>query len=84
MAVNLGLPFDGTKLRDIRERAGLTRSDLATQCEANGRGVSSNHLYRLETNNSKPTAPLLKVLADTLGVEIDALLTSQPNSAVSA
>lgn len=84
MAVNLGLPFDGGKLRDIRERAGLTRSDLANRCENNGRSVSPNHLYRLEANSSKPTAPLLKVLADTLGVDIDALLTQQSESAVAS
>jgi transcriptional regulator with XRE-family HTH domain len=84
MAVSLGLPFDGGKLREIRERAGLTRRALAARCEGNGHAVSQNHIWRLETNYSRPTPPLLKVLADTLGVELDALLTPPGASAVAS
>lgn len=82
MAVTLGLQFDGGKLRDIRERAGLSTRDLADLCTANGYSVSQNHIWRLETGRSGTTAPLLKALAEALNVQIDDLLTQGDDSAV--
>lgn len=84
MPVSLRLPFDGGKLREIRERAGLTTRDLAARCKGNGHAVSQNHIWRLETGRSTTTPPVLKVLADTLGVEIDALLTPRNDSAAAS
>lgn len=75
MTEALALPFDGSKLREIRERAGLTRRDVASLCKVNGQTVSVNHLWRLETGKYRTSAPLLKALAAALSVEIDALLT---------
>ena len=74
--------FSGPKLRDLRERAGLSRRTLAERCKDAGRSVSVQHVVRVEKGQSRPTAPLLKAFADALKVEIDALLDE--DQAVSA
>lgn len=74
MAAHLQLPFSGARLRELREREGLTGAGLARRCTENGHPVSSQHVSRVETGPWIPSAPLLKALADALGVELDDLL----------
>jgi transcriptional regulator with XRE-family HTH domain len=62
----LRLPFSGARLREWRERAGLTQQELATQC-----GLSRFQISRWETGESKPgprsLEPLVRGLAAALG-----------------
>lgn len=45
----LRLPFSGDRLREWRERAGLTQQDLADAC-----GLSRFQISRWETGQAKP------------------------------
>jgi transcriptional regulator with XRE-family HTH domain len=74
MPAHLRLPFDREKLRDLRERKGLTCSGLARRCTENEHPVSAQHVARIEAGPWVPSAPLLKALADALDVKVDDLL----------
>lgn len=74
MAERLSLPFSGSKLRETRERAGLTRPVLAKKCEEAGCRVSPQHVGRLEDGPWRPRPPLLVALAKALKVQVDDLL----------
>ncbi len=56
----------GLKLRDLRQRAGLTQEQLSERA-----GVDRTTLARLETDVSVPTWPTVLALARTLGVKAD-------------
>jgi transcriptional regulator with XRE-family HTH domain len=62
----LGLPFSGARLREWRERAGLTQRELADKC-----GLSRSQISRWETGDAKPEPgslePLVRGLAEALG-----------------
>jgi transcriptional regulator with XRE-family HTH domain len=62
----LTLPFSGARLREWRERAGLTQKALADKC-----GLSRFQISRWETGDAKPEpgslVPLVRGLADALG-----------------
>lgn len=68
------LPFSGARLRDRRERAGLTQVDLSQRCTEAGSPVGQPHLSRLEAGEVLPSAPTLKLLADVLNITVDDLL----------
>ena len=74
MADRLSLPFSGTKLQTTREKAGFSRPGLVRQLKNNGYSVTSQQLGRIEVGASKPSAPLLKALADALDIDVDDLL----------
>jgi transcriptional regulator with XRE-family HTH domain len=57
------------RLREARERLGLTQRQLATICE-----LGEPQIYRYEAGRSEPTATHLKIVADKLGVTTDYLL----------
>jgi transcriptional regulator with XRE-family HTH domain len=57
------------RLREARERRGLTQRELANLCE-----LGEQQIYRYETGRSEPTATHLKLVADNLGVTTDYLL----------
>ena len=59
----------GERLKAIREKAGLTQSQLAERME-----VSDNHLSALERDISEPRADMLRKLSVVLGVTTDYLL----------
>ena len=59
----------GERLKAIRERAGLTQSQLAERMD-----VSVNHISALERNVSEPGAVMLRKLSIALGVTTDYLL----------
>jgi len=62
----LSLPFSGSRLREWRERAGLTQQELADEC-----GLSRFQISRWEIGTAKPRlsalAPLTPGLGDALG-----------------
>nr|WP_042186422.1 helix-turn-helix transcriptional regulator [Kibdelosporangium sp. MJ126-NF4]CEL17267.1 hypothetical protein [Kibdelosporangium sp. MJ126-NF4]CTQ91503.1 hypothetical protein [Kibdelosporangium sp. MJ126-NF4] len=60
---SLSLPFNGTKLRHWRERAGLTQQALAEKCE-----LSRYQISRWETGDAKPEPASLKPLVRGLAV----------------
>lgn len=71
---HLTLPFSREKLRELRERKGLGRTELINRCADLGRKVTTQHIGRIERGECLPSAPLLKTLADALDAEIDDLL----------
>lgn len=70
----LALPFSGAKLRELRERAGLTQQDLADASSAAGKPLTRTQITKWETNVNRPTAPGLRALTVALGCRIDDLL----------
>jgi transcriptional regulator with XRE-family HTH domain len=58
---SLSLPFNGVRLRQWRERAGLTQQRLAHAC-----GLSRYQISRWETGDSKPAPGSLKPLVEGL------------------
>jgi transcriptional regulator with XRE-family HTH domain len=75
------LPFSGERLRDVRERAGVSIGDLAARCAALNHPVSKVHISRVERGKCRPSAPLLKAFRLALEVELDALLDPAAKSA---
>lgn len=76
---SIKLDFSGTRLRELRERRGLTQEVLAQRCTDAGRSVSHTTVGRWESGENKPSAPMLPVLSSVLDVELDELLgTAQP------
>lgn len=70
----LSLPFSGDRQRTARERAGLSIGGLSARTAALGHPVHRSYLGRLERDEYKPSPPVLKVIADALGVDVDELL----------
>jgi transcriptional regulator with XRE-family HTH domain len=68
-----GRTVDGAKLRELREKAGLTGVALARQA-----GCTANHLYRIETLSTpgerwlsdRLAHQLIRVLSEVTGREI--------------
>lgn len=70
-------PISGDRLRELREQAELSQSDLAQMCTNAGCAVTQSQISRLEAGLHQPYIPLLKALAGALRVNVDDLL-SQP------
>lgn len=70
----ISLPFDPTRLRDQRERHGLTQEDLAQLTVDQGHPVERSTISHLENGRRSPLARTLKSLADALDIQIDDLL----------
>lgn len=77
----LSLPFSGKKLRDLRERAGLTRPGLAKRCADLGCSVTPQHIARLERDEHRPGPPLLVAFAQAIGRDVDDLLEPSAGAA---
>lgn len=60
--------FSGKHLRELRERAGVTRVDLAFACRRSEQSVMA-----WERDRMRPRPELLDQIAATLGVERDEL-----------
>lgn len=58
-----------TRLKDLREKKGLSQADLSAKA-----GIHYMHLSRYERGLSRPSADTLKRLADSLEVSGDFLL----------
>lgn len=65
----LALRFNGTKLRQCRERRGWHQIDLADACEKAGWRVSRARISRLETGAGSPSPPTLAVLVKVFEFE---------------
>jgi transcriptional regulator with XRE-family HTH domain len=70
------MPFQGSRLKEAREKKGLKQKELAALT-----GINEMHLSRLENDKSEPLAGYLEILATHLDVTADYLLglTDQPN-----
>jgi transcriptional regulator with XRE-family HTH domain len=63
----------GTRLRALRERAGMTQTGLAEKV-----GTDKYHISGWERNHDVPEAALVELLAAALGVTAAVLLTGRP------
>ena len=63
----------GTRLRSLRERAGLTQTELGQAV-----GVSQRNVATWERNSSVPAEAMVERLAVFLGVSVAEMLTGQP------
>jgi transcriptional regulator with XRE-family HTH domain len=61
--------FKGDRLREIREKRGLSQRELAERCN-----ISDLQVHRYEVGKNDPSASILGVMAGTLGVSTDYLL----------
>ncbi|MFO0662990.1 MAG: helix-turn-helix transcriptional regulator [Polyangiaceae bacterium] len=65
-------PNLGPRLRQARERAGLTQAELAEKAD-----VADATLSRIERNRFEPSMAIVKRLADSLRVGVDELLAGK-------
>lgn len=72
------LPFSPDRLREQRERAGLTQEDLANLTAERGQFVERSTISHIENGRRSPMARTLKALADALGITVDDLLAERP------
>ena len=63
----------GTRLRSLRERAGMSQSELAKKAL-----TDQSHVSRWERNATQPEIAIVERLAAVLGVSAVELLTGQP------
>jgi len=61
-------PGFGARLKDHRQRLGLSQADLAAA------GVSSSYVSLLENGHRQPTPDVARLLAERLGVDVEVLL----------
>lgn len=59
----------GSKIKNIRYNNNISQEDLAKMLK-----INRNHLSRIETNKSLPSAEVLARLADLFNISIDTLL----------
>lgn len=77
----ISLPFAGSKVRELRERQGLSQTRLAELCASHGRRVHPQQISRLEMGIDGPTPATFRALYLALGVEPDALLHTDETGA---
>ena len=63
------LKIDGPKVRELRDRRGLTLKDFAAQLD-----TDKTHLSRIERNLSQPSIRLRTRILERLGVQLDDIL----------
>lgn len=71
---SLSLPFRPARLRQARERAGLTQEGLAARTAHSACPVDRSSISHYEAGDRPPSAPALKSLADALQLPVDDLL----------
>lgn len=69
------LSFERRRLRELRERAGLSQEGLSDRTAVAGHRVNRSSIAHIENGRRSPLASTLKALADGLGVKVDDLLT---------
>ncbi|MFD4788884.1 helix-turn-helix domain-containing protein [Streptomyces sp. NPDC058459] len=70
--------FSGPRLRTQRRRAGLSVAQLASHI-----GRSTWAVYHYEAGAVQPSIAVADTLADTLGVQLDALLAEESTASAS-
>ncbi len=70
------MPFNAERLREIRQRQGITQRQLAALC-----GISDVQLSRYENEKMEPSLTNLEIISRQLHVSIDYFLnlTDDPN-----
>lgn len=66
------VPYDGAKIRDLRERAGLTRVELAERA-----GRHPGTLQNIEGNRRRASRVTLARIAIALGVDLDVITRAE-------
>ena len=69
----------GTRVREARQKRGMSRADLARAA-----GLSGGAVSRIESGERSPGAETLARLARALGVELDYLMGGRQPAAVPA
>lgn len=67
-------------VRETREHSGMTLRGLAARCTEAGQRVSDSQLSKIERGLHRPRPPLLKTIADILGVTVAELAESQEHA----
>lgn len=67
------LPYEGFKIRNLRQRAGLSLAQLGERT-----GSHPESLRNLEKNRKKASVVMLARIANALGVALDDLLVDEP------
>jgi transcriptional regulator with XRE-family HTH domain len=70
MADVLGISLDPAKLREARERAGLTQEAAGELC-----GVSDRQISHIECGTKQPSSEVLVRMCAAYGVELSAVTT---------
>lgn len=73
------MEMHGRNLRTIRERSGMTQTDLAEAAD-----VDRSHLSLIESGRRNASPPTAKRLADALGVDITDITVSDEPAEVTA
>lgn len=70
---------NGPVIRELRERAGVLQADMAKRI-----GASASYLCRIESGVETPglTSPVVRRLADELGVSLDAITDPRTEGAL--
>jgi transcriptional regulator with XRE-family HTH domain len=68
----------GERIREIRDKRGLTQDQLATQAK-----ISKSFLSEIENNNRNVSSQALLRIANILGASVDYLLTGESKEATS-
>jgi transcriptional regulator with XRE-family HTH domain len=66
----MALAPDGKQIRTLRYELGLTQASLAARAD-----VHYSHVYRIEEGTRGATPPVLKRIADALGVAVADITT---------
>ena len=62
----------GEKLKSLRLEAGMTQEELASRC-----GMKKQNISRYERSGVEPNLRTAKLMADALGIPIEALVVSE-------
>lgn len=63
------MTFSGSKVRQYRDRRGMTQGELAEKA-----GVTQSFISDMEGNKKAPSTRTMILIAEALGVKLDALL----------
>ena len=58
----------GTRIKQIRERVGMTQAELSAKS-----GISQEHISRIENNHFTPTIKTADKICDAMGVTLNEL-----------
>ena len=64
----------GEKIRTLRKNKKISQEDLAIMLQ-----INRNHLSRIETDKSEPTASILKDITKLFDINLNSLLDIEPN-----
>lgn len=63
------MTFSGSKVKQYRDQRGMTQGDLAEKA-----GVTQSFISDMEGNKKAPSTKTMILIAEALGVTLDALL----------